>query len=79
LNRIKQVTWLSDGQWQLELADGRREVAAGYDLIYLSGWLTIVSFRLSRWRRQHLLLLSDNTDPEAFRCLRVRLANSQRD
>ena len=69
------VHLLLDGQggWQLTQADGRVIEPRLCPDSRVTPALILLNFRVGRWRRRSLLLLSDSADAGALRRLRVRL------
>jgi toxin CptA len=70
---IREVRWSPDGYWTLVFTRGERRRARLLPRSYVHPRLVILSFRIGRWRLQHLLLTSDNVDATLLRRLRVRL------
>lgn len=69
---LAAVLFDSAGVWQLQWADGTREVVLLLPGRCVSPWLTALSFR-SRRGRVNLLICHDMIDDASFRRLRTRL------
>lgn len=72
---VCSAIWQADDRWSLTGVDGSKMSPRRFRPVYLSSWLTVVAFKTDRWKPLYLVLLTDNTDPEQYRQLRVRLLN----
>lgn len=70
---IREAHWSPGDDWTLVFTSGARRPARLLPRSYVHPHLVILSFRIGRWRLQHLLLASDNVDATLLRRLRVRL------
>ncbi len=69
---IHKVYWDAETGWQLE--NSRDRFAATLCLpVYVTARLVAVRFRVSRFRRVSVIVVSDRTGADSFRRLRVRL------
>lgn len=70
---VRTVIWQGDTDWQLiERGGTRRTVRLAPDTC-VHPWMTVLNFRLGRWRRRTVLVLPDRTDADTYRRLRVGL------
>ena len=74
---VQQVEALADGSWRLTDRRGRVFAARLAQENFVAPWMTLLTFRCGRFRNRHILLLSDNSDPDAVRRLRVRLRSAR--
>jgi hypothetical protein len=73
---IRSLESLADGEWRLIDRKGRVVTARLAPQNFVAPWMTILTFRLGRFRRRHIVLLRDNCDLDGVRRLRVRLRTS---
>ncbi|MGB1882641.1 MAG: protein YgfX [Gammaproteobacteria bacterium] len=69
----------SDDRWQLQLRDGRLEMADLKVAFPLTPGLVYLSFRTSAGVNRAAALFSDNTEADQLRRLRVRLRHFRRE
>lgn len=67
------VTWHSTGAWVIKRNGCDPRSFRQLDCWYSHHRLTILGFKMGLFRREYVLVLADNCDPEAWRRLRVRL------
>jgi toxin CptA len=70
--RVISAVWDAAGDWHLDLADGRGEIARLRAQSYVSPYLIVLLFA-SESRRRSLVLLNDSLDADTLRRLRVRM------
>ena len=70
---ITRVGWDAEDQWTLTRRDGTTCGARLLPGSYLHPLLTVLNFKVTRWRRVSVVILPTRVDPEGFRQLRVRL------
>ncbi|MCW8943250.1 MAG: hypothetical protein OQL27_00675 [Sedimenticola sp.] len=68
------ITWRSSGAWEIHEEGEKVPLRfSSLDHYYSSRWLTLLGFKKGLFRCHYLLILSDNSESEAWRRLRVRL------
>ncbi|MEJ1356113.1 MAG: protein YgfX [Candidatus Sedimenticola sp. (ex Thyasira tokunagai)] len=72
---ITTVEWQCDSGWSLLEGDSQAQQVELLEGTFVSTWMIILRFRLGRFRERYLILLSDNTDADEVRRLRIRLRN----
>ncbi len=70
---VVSVEWGSNGAWALIERQGRRTEAQLMERSFAAPWLTLLSFSCQTGVRRYVILLSDNSDTDQVRRLRVRL------
>ncbi|MGQ0697791.1 MAG: protein YgfX [Panacagrimonas sp.] len=64
----------AEARWSAQSRDGKRLDVELLGDSYVQSWIIVLNFRDANGRRRTRVLLGDETTPEAFRRLRVRLA-----
>ena len=70
---VTRVGWDAQDQWTLTRRDGTTCSARLLPGSYLHPLLTVLNFKVTRWRRVSVVILPTRVDTEGFRQLRVRL------
>ncbi len=70
---ITRVLWDTQDQWTLTHRDGTTCSARLLPGSYLHPLLTVLNFKVTRWRRASVVILPKRVDTEGFRQLRVRM------
>jgi len=70
---VTRVGWDAQDQWTLTRRDGTTCSARLLPGSYLHPLLTVLNFKVTRWRRVSVVILPTRVDAEGFRQLRVRL------
>jgi hypothetical protein len=73
---IREARWSAEGEWTLTFVSGAQRPARLLPRCYVHPLLVILSFRVGRWRFQHLMLTPDTLDSTLLRRLRVSLRSS---
>ena len=70
---VVRVLWDVQDEWRLTCRDGTTFYARLLPGSYLHPLLTVLNFKVTRWRRVSVLILPKRVDVEGFRQLRVRM------
>lgn len=69
---VRAVYWASEAGWRVRTAGGWRRATLCHPY-YVTAQLVAVRFRIDRLRHVTVIVVSDRTDADSFRRLRVRL------
>jgi len=70
---VVRVLWDVQDEWRLTRRDGTTFYARLLPGSYLHPLLTVLNFKVTRWRRVSVVILPKRVDAERFRQLRVRM------
>lgn len=70
---VVRVLWTATNTWLLSLHDGTASDAQLLPGSFVHPLLTVLNFRITRWRRVSVVIFPGRVDAEMFRKLRVKL------
>ncbi len=77
VHAVRSLHWASETGWKLKTAVGWRPAELCHPY-YVTAWLVAARFRTGRFHRVTAIVVSDRTDADNFRRLRVRLLQCAR-